>query len=137
MPSSAFLMSPYADLTLSGDSIVDKRAVDRLFTEEVLRMRVSDYVAGGDPSNPFISPVFGDLRGLPPMLIQVGSHELLLSDALRLATRAAQDDVAVFAPSLSQSGSRSNFSATRDAATRTSLDGTNTASTSAVALRVS
>jgi acetyl esterase/lipase len=95
MPSSAFLMSPYADLTLSGRSIVDKRDVDPLFTKEVLRMRVKDYVAGGDPSNQFISPVFGDLRGLPPLLIQVGSHELLLSDAIRLAERAAEDDVAV------------------------------------------
>jgi monoterpene epsilon-lactone hydrolase len=95
MPSSAFLMSPYADLTLSGKSIVDKRDVDPLFTEEVLRMRVSDYVAGADPSNPLISPIYGDLSGLPPLLIQVGSHELLLSDAVRLAERAAEDDVAV------------------------------------------
>jgi monoterpene epsilon-lactone hydrolase len=95
MPSSGFLMSPYADLTLSGDSIVDKRDVDPLFTEEVLRMRVGDYVAGADPENPFISPIFGDLSGLPPLLIQVGSHELLLSDAVRLAERAAEDDVAV------------------------------------------
>jgi monoterpene epsilon-lactone hydrolase len=95
MPSSGFLMSPYADLTLSGDSIIDKRDVDPLFTEEVLRMRVSDYVAGADPSDPFISPIYGDLSGLPPLLIQVGSHELLLSDAVRLAERAAEDDVAV------------------------------------------
>ena len=58
-------------------------------------MRVGDYVAGADPENPFISPIFGDLSGLPPLLIQVGSHELLLSDAVRLAERAAEDDVAV------------------------------------------
>ena len=58
-------------------------------------MRVSDYVAGADPSDPFISPIFGDLIGLPPLLIQVGSHELLLSDAVRLAERAAEDDVTV------------------------------------------
>jgi epsilon-lactone hydrolase len=95
MPSSAFMMSPYVDLTLSGNTIVDKRDVDPLFTEEVLRMRVSDYVAGDDPANPLISPVFGDFHGLPPMLIQVGSHELLLSDAIRLAEGAAEDDVAV------------------------------------------
>jgi acetyl esterase/lipase len=95
MPASAFMMSPYVDLTLSGNTIVDKRDVDPLFTEEVLRMRVSDYVASDDPSNPLISPVFGDFHGLPPMLIQVGSHELLLSDAIRLAEGAAEDDVAV------------------------------------------
>jgi len=95
MPSSAFLMSPYADLTLSGSTMLDKQDVDPLFTEEALRRRVGDYVAGANPSDPFISPVFGDLRGLPPMLIQVGSHEILLSDAIRLAGRAAEADVAI------------------------------------------
>jgi monoterpene epsilon-lactone hydrolase len=95
MPSSAFLMSPYADLTLSGSTVVGKQDVDPLFTGETLRRRVGDYVAGADPSDPFISPVFGDLRGLPPMLIQVGSHEILLSDAIRLAGRAADADVAI------------------------------------------
>jgi epsilon-lactone hydrolase len=95
MPSSAFLMSPYADLTLSGSTISAKQDVDPLFTEETLRRRVGDYVAGANPSDPFISPVFGDLRGLPPLLIQVGSHEILLSDAIRLAGRAAEADVSI------------------------------------------
>jgi acetyl esterase/lipase len=95
MPASAFLMSPYADLTLSGDTVADKQAVDPLFTVDALRQRVPDYVAGGDASDPYISPVFGELSGLPPMLIQVGSHEILLSDAIRLARRAATADVAV------------------------------------------
>jgi epsilon-lactone hydrolase len=95
MPSAAFLMSPYADLTLSGSTIIGKQDVDPLFTGETLRQRVGDYVAGADASDPFISPVFGDLRGLPPLLIQVGSHEILLSDAIRLAGRAAEDDVAI------------------------------------------
>ncbi len=94
MPSSAFLMSPYADLTLSGGTIVDKQDVDPLFTGETLRRRVADYVAAANPSDPFISPVFADLRGLPPLLIQAGSHEILLSDAIRLAGRAAEADVA-------------------------------------------
>jgi acetyl esterase/lipase len=95
MPSSAFLMSPYADVTLSGSTIIDKQDVDPIFTEEAFRRRVGDYVAGANPSDPFISPVFADLRGLPPMLIQVGSHEILLSDAIRLAGRAAEADVAI------------------------------------------
>jgi acetyl esterase/lipase len=56
---------------------------------------VPDYVAGADAADPQISPIYGDLGGLPPLLIQVGSHEILLSDALRLASRAARDDVAV------------------------------------------
>jgi epsilon-lactone hydrolase len=94
MPSSAFLMSPMTDLTLSGNTITDKEAVDPLFTGDALRRRVPDYVGAADPSDPYISPAFGDLRGLPPILIQVGSHEILLSDAIRLAAKAAQDDVA-------------------------------------------
>jgi acetyl esterase/lipase len=95
LPSSAFLMSPYADLTLSGDTIADKQSLDPLLTPDSLRRRVADYLGGADAADPSISPVLGDLRGLPPMLIQVGSHEILLSDATRLATRAAAADVAV------------------------------------------
>ena len=95
LPSCAFLMSPYADLTLSGDSIADREAVDRTLTPEGIRLRIPDYVAGADASDPLISPVFADLTGLPPLLIQVGSNEILLSDALRLAERAAMADVTV------------------------------------------
>ena len=95
MPSSAFVMSPWVDLTLSGSTIIDKQDVDATLTAEGLRLRVGDYVVGAEASDPHISPIFGDLRGLPPMLIQVGSHEILLSDAIRLAERAAKDDVAV------------------------------------------
>jgi acetyl esterase/lipase len=88
-------MSPYADLTLSGASIADKEAVDPILTPVGLRLRIPDYVAGADPADPHISPIFGELRGLPPLLIQVGSHEVLLSDALRLAARAAIADVPI------------------------------------------
>jgi epsilon-lactone hydrolase len=95
LPSCAFLMSPYADLTLSGDSVADREAVDRTLTPAGLRLRIPDYVAGADASDPLISPVFADLTGLPPLLIQVGSNEILLSDALRLAERAAMADVTV------------------------------------------
>jgi epsilon-lactone hydrolase len=95
LPSSAFLMSPYADLTLSGETLLENQAIDPILTPEGLRLRVPDYVGGADASNPRISPVFGDLGGLPPLLIQVGSHEILLSDALRLAARAAIDEVPV------------------------------------------
>ena len=95
LPSSAFLMSPYADLTLSGETLLENQAIDPILTPEGLRLRVPDYVGRADASDPQISPVFGDLSGLPPLLIQAGSHEILLSDALRLAGRAAIDDVAV------------------------------------------
>jgi monoterpene epsilon-lactone hydrolase len=95
LPSSAFLMSPYADLTLSGETILGNQAIDPILTPVGLRLRVPDYVGGADASDPQISPIFGDLSGLPPLLIQVGSHEILLSDAVRLAGRAAIDEVPV------------------------------------------
>jgi acetyl esterase/lipase len=95
LPSCAFLMSPYADLTMSGETFVERQALDPILTPNGVRLRVPDYVAGADASDPYISPVFGDLTGLPPLLIQVGSNEILLSDALRLAAQAATADVAV------------------------------------------
>jgi epsilon-lactone hydrolase len=94
-PSSAFLMSPWADLTLSGDSMTARAPADPALTPEGLKRRANDYVAGGDANDGLVSPVFADLAGLPPLLIQVGSHEILLDDATRLATRAAAGDVAV------------------------------------------
>jgi len=95
LPACAFVMSPYVDLTLSGDSMEERMELDPLLNPDALRTRVSDYVADGDPADPLISPVFADLSGLPPLLIQVGSHEVLLSDAVRLAARAASADVPV------------------------------------------
>jgi monoterpene epsilon-lactone hydrolase len=95
LPSCAFLMSPYVDLTLSGETLIDREALDPVLTPDGLRARVPDYVGGADAGDPLISPIFGDLSGLPPLLIQVGSHEVLLSDALRLAARAALSDVEV------------------------------------------
>jgi len=95
LPSCAFLMSPYVDLTLSGETLAGKQAVDPVLTPDGLRVRVPDYLAGADAADPLVSPIFGDLSGLPPLLIQVGSHEILLSDALRLAARAATADVLV------------------------------------------
>jgi epsilon-lactone hydrolase len=95
LPSCGYLMSPYVDLTLSGETLAGKREVDPILTPDGLRARVPDYVGGADASDPYISPIFGDLRELPPLLIQVGSHEILLSDALRLAGRAAISDVPV------------------------------------------
>jgi monoterpene epsilon-lactone hydrolase len=94
-PTGAVLMSPWADLTLSGDSISAKAAVDPALTPEGLRRRAIDYTADRDPTADLISPIFADLTGLPPLLIQAGSHEILLDDATRLASRAAAADVAV------------------------------------------
>jgi acetyl esterase/lipase len=93
LPAAAVLMSPWVDLTLSGDSITAKRDVDPAVDPDGLRRRVTDYLGDGDPSAPLASPALADLAGLPPLLIQAGSHEVLLSDATRLAARAALADV--------------------------------------------
>ena len=94
LPAAAFLMSPYVDLTLAGTTMETKRDVDPLLNRELLQPRVADY-AGHDAGLALISPVFADLSGLPPLIIQAGSHEVLLDDALRLARQAATADVEV------------------------------------------
>jgi acetyl esterase/lipase len=93
--AAAFVMSPYADLTLAGATLETKREVDPLLSRESLAARVPDYTAGQDAALGLISPVFADLSGLPPLIIQCGTHEILLDDAIRLAQRAATADVAV------------------------------------------
>ena len=95
LPAAAFAMSPYADLTLAGTSMETKRHADPLLSPEALRARVPDYTAGQDPALGLISPVFADLSGLPPLVIQAGAHEILLDDAIRLARQAATADVQV------------------------------------------
>ena len=94
-PTSAVLMSPWADLAGTGDSIKTKADVDPAITADAVRVRARDYLDGADARDPAVSPVYASLAGLPPLLIQAGSHEVLLDDAIRLAARAASDDVAV------------------------------------------
>ncbi|HEY2700642.1 MAG TPA: alpha/beta hydrolase [Pseudonocardiaceae bacterium] len=94
-PSSATVFSPWADLTVSGASATTKAGLDPALTPEALRTRARDYLGERDTATPLASPIFADLTGLPPLLIQVGSHEILLDDAVRLASRAADHDVQV------------------------------------------
>jgi acetyl esterase/lipase len=95
MPAAALLLSPMTDLTATGGSYAAKADADPAITARAIRTRAADYLAGTDPADPLVSPVFADLTGLPPLLIQAGSHEVLLDDATRLAAKAAADDVAV------------------------------------------
>jgi monoterpene epsilon-lactone hydrolase len=95
LPAAAYVMSPYADLTLSGTTIDTKHEVDPLLSREALQARVLDYTSGQDAALGLISPIFADLSGLPPLIIQAGSHEVLLDDAVRLARQAATADVEV------------------------------------------
>ncbi len=94
-PAGAVLISPWVDLSITGESMTSKAAADPSLTEAGLRRRAGDYLGPVDPGTGPASPLFADLSGLPPLLIQVGSHEILLDDAVRLARRAAGDDVSV------------------------------------------
>jgi acetyl esterase/lipase len=95
LPAAAFLMSPYVDLTLAGETMETRRELDPLLSRELLEPRVTDYTSGEDASLGLISPIFADLTGLPPLIIQAGGHEVLLDDALRLTRKAATADVEV------------------------------------------
>ena len=95
MPAAAYLMSPYADLTLAGATMDTKREADPLLSPQSLHARVTDYTSGQDAALGLISPIFAELSGLPPLIIQAGTHEVLLDDAIRLARQAAIADVEV------------------------------------------
>jgi epsilon-lactone hydrolase len=95
LPAAAFVMSPYVELTLAGATMETKRESDPVLSPEALRARVTDYRAGRDAALGLISPIFAELTGLPPLIIQAGTHEVLLDDAIRLAGVAATADVEV------------------------------------------
>lgn len=89
MPSALMLMSPLLDLTLSSESLRYNQKHDALLSIEALETGINYYVAEGqDRSIPLISPLFGDFKGLPPTLVQVGSKEILMDDAVRFEEKA-------------------------------------------------
>jgi monoterpene epsilon-lactone hydrolase len=95
LPSSAVCISPWVDLEMTGASIVSKASADPLLTREGLQQFADWYLGGQNARNPLVSPLNADLSGLPPLLIQVGTSEILLDDALRLAERACAAGVKV------------------------------------------
>jgi acetyl esterase/lipase len=94
-PFAGVLMSPWTDLAVTGESSITKAEIDPALTAPALRTRAGDYLGELDPASAIVSPIYADLTGLPPLLIQAGSHEILLDDATRLAAKAAADNVAV------------------------------------------
>ena len=95
LPAAAALMSPTVDLTSSGASMTERADQDPISTPAMLRQFASDYLAGADPKTPLASPLFASLSGLPPLLVEVGTADVLLSDSERLATAAAEAGVDV------------------------------------------
>jgi monoterpene epsilon-lactone hydrolase len=87
-PSGAVVMSPWTDLALTGPSLQSRADDDPLVTREMLALAGASYLRMHDPLDPLASPLYGELAGLPPIQLHVGTREVLLDDALRYAERA-------------------------------------------------
>ena len=96
LPACAWLVSPWMDLSMSGSTLASKEAVDPIIHKTYLNELADAYLPSGmDRKDPRVSPLYADLRGFPPILIQVGSAETLLDDATRFASAAGAADVPV------------------------------------------
>jgi epsilon-lactone hydrolase len=90
LPRAAVALSPWTDLALTGASLASNAAADPMLNVEHFPEIAALYLAGADPRTPYASPLYGDVAGLPPVLIQVGSDEVLRDDALRMADKLAR-----------------------------------------------
>jgi acetyl esterase/lipase len=95
LPGAAVLLSPWTDLAGTGASVKTKAAEDPMVNEAGLKMMAQAYLASADARDPLASPLYAKLSGLPPLLIQVGSAEILLDDATRVTERARAAGVEV------------------------------------------
>ncbi len=95
MPAAAVCLCPWTDLACTGESMITKAARPFIVEPEVARLSAQLYLGGADPRNPLASPLYADLAGLPPLLLQAGGDDTLLDDATRLADRARLAGVAV------------------------------------------
>jgi acetyl esterase/lipase len=95
LPAGGIGLSPFTDLTLSGDSIRSEEGIDPIMHPRCLPDFVNRYVGAGQERDPLASPIFADFTGLPPLLIQVGEHEIIRDDSVRVAAKARADGVDV------------------------------------------
>ena len=95
MPGAGFCISPWVDMEGLGESMETRAAVDPMVGKENLMISAKTYLGGADPRAPLAAPLYADLRGLPPVLIQVGDAEVLLDDSTRLAGVAREAGVDV------------------------------------------
>jgi epsilon-lactone hydrolase len=95
IPAAAALLSPWVDLLMTGESVTSRAAKDLIVSAAGASEVIKLYVPGQDPRDPYVSPLYGDLTGLPPLYIQVGDEEVLLDDSRRLAEKADQAGVDV------------------------------------------
>jgi acetyl esterase/lipase len=92
LPRAAVAMSPWTDLALTGASLAENAASDPMLNADDLPEFARCYLDGADPHHPHASPLYADVSGLPPVLIQVGSDEILRDDALRMAEKLKQEN---------------------------------------------
>jgi len=95
LPAAGVCLCPWTDLACTGETLDSNAAADTMLDPRITRKSVAYYAGDNDPRNPLISPLYGEFKGLPPLLIQVGSKETLLADSTRLAERARADGTAV------------------------------------------
>lgn len=93
LPAGGIALSPTTDLTLASESL--RTVNDPIISARTMPVFRDLYLGKTDPRNPLASPVFGDYRGIPPLLIQVGEHEMLRDDSIRVAKKARSDGIAV------------------------------------------
>lgn len=95
MPKAAVCISPWVDLTFTGETFKKRAKIDPFLTPDELEFAANLYLGDRDPRDPFISPIYADLQGLPPLFIQAGTAEILYDDAVRLAKSAEKAGVDV------------------------------------------
>ncbi|HET8996960.1 MAG TPA: alpha/beta hydrolase [Acetobacteraceae bacterium] len=95
LPGCGWCISPWVDMEATGASFTELAAIDPIVQKAGIAEMAGYYLNGADPRSPHAAPIYGDLRGLPPLLIQVGAAETLLDDALTLARAAGAADVFV------------------------------------------
>ncbi|TFG07176.1 MAG: alpha/beta hydrolase [Promethearchaeota archaeon] len=95
LPIAAVCLSPFIDLTFTGDSFRKNAKIDPFTSAYNLDFYAALYIGDNDPENPLISPLYGNLQGLPPIFIQVGTAEILLDDSIRFAKKAEKAGVKI------------------------------------------
>ncbi|MDE2184319.1 MAG: alpha/beta hydrolase [Alphaproteobacteria bacterium] len=95
MPAACAAMSPWADLSLSGWSVMQNAPKDTALTWELLFVSARHYLKHTSPGDPYASPLFASFKDFPPIMVHAGSHEMLRDDASRIGDRAAESGVPV------------------------------------------
>jgi len=95
LPDAAVTLSAWTDLALTGDSVRSRAPVDPILNHDMMQILASAYLGATDPRTPLASPLYGDMRGFPPLLLQVGDWEILLDDSTRFAEKARSAGVHV------------------------------------------